>query len=80
MTGRLGKVQVERLLGVYDDDPVSALSDALRIVLGAPEASWTELLDIAPLAPARRAALLRHDQHALDALAAELNELRRLDG
>ena len=78
MTKRLGKIQVERMLGVYDDDPVAALADALRIVLGAPGASWDELIARAPIAVDRRAALLRHDQRALDALAAELNEVRTL--
>lgn len=80
MTARLGKRNVERLLATYDGDPSAALADALRIVLGMPEASWTQLLAAAPFDDTRRHALERLDQRALDALARELNELRTLDG
>lgn len=78
MTRRLRKIDVERLLAGYDDDPIEALTIALRIVLESPSASWSGLVTEAPLSSERRAALLRADQAALDALATELNELRTL--
>jgi hypothetical protein len=75
----LRKRDVEALLDRFEDDPVGALTIALRRVLGRPEATWLELLDAAPLSPERRRALAAADQDALDALARELNELRTLD-
>ena len=74
----LRKRDVEALLDRFDDDPVGALTIALRRVLGRPEATWSELLAAAPLSPDRRQALAAGDQDALDALARELNELRTL--
>ena len=74
----LRKRDVEALLDRFDDDPVGALTVALRRVLGRPEASWLELLEAAPLSPERRRALAAADEDALDALARELNELRTL--
>ena len=74
----LRKRDVEALLERFDDDPVGALTIALRKVLGRPEATWTELLDVASLSPDRRRALVEADQDALDALVRELNELRSL--
>ena len=74
----LRKRDVEALLDRFDDDPVGALTIALRRLLGRPDATWPELLDAAPLSPDRRHALASADQDALDALAGELNELRSL--
>ena len=74
----LRKRDVEALLDRYDDDPVGALTIALRRVLAQPEATWLELLDAAPVSAERRRALAAHDQDALDTLARELNELRTL--
>jgi hypothetical protein len=71
---RLGKADVEALLAAYDADPVGALTAALRLVLEQPSWSWDDL--VAALPPSRRAGLLAQDPDALDALAAELNELR----
>ncbi len=75
---RLKKRDVERLLADYDDDPVGALTTALRITLEQPDASWPALLAAAPINAGRRNLLLDDDQQELDALAAELNELRGL--
>ena len=74
----LRKRDVEALLDRFDDDPVGALTIALRRVLGRPGATWLELLEAAPVSPERRRALAADDQGALDDLARELNELRTL--
>ena len=74
----LRKRDVEALLACFDDDPVGALTVALRRVLGRPGATWLELLEAAPVSSDRRQALAAADQDALDALARELNELRTL--
>ena len=78
MSGRLAKRDVEALLREYDADPVAALTRALRVVLGRADATWVELLDLAPLTEARRRLLRTGDPAALDELAAELNEQRDL--
>jgi hypothetical protein len=75
---RLKKRDVECLLADYDADPVDALTNALRITLDQPDASWRALLAAAPITAARRQLLLDEEQHALDALVVELNELRGL--
>ena len=76
---QLRKRDAERLLNSYDIDPVAALTVALRISLDWPDASWSQLLDAAPIHDARRRLLATADQASLDALAAELNERRCLD-
>ncbi len=65
------------MLNDYDADPVGALTAALRRVLGAPDATWPELVQQAPVNQTRAAALLVGEHGALDSLAAELNELRQ---
>ena len=72
------KRNVEALLGSYDDDPVAALSAALRLVLERSGDSWPELVRAANFTETRAAALLIGEQGALDDLASELNELRDL--
>ena len=72
------KRDAERLLGSYDAAPVEALTLALRIVLAQPDATWPDLVATAGFSQTRTAALLLGDEGALDALAAELNELRTL--
>jgi hypothetical protein len=66
------------LLAGYDDDPVAALTAALRIVLEQPDGTWPELVGRAGLADTQAAALLVGEEGALDALARMLNELREL--
>jgi hypothetical protein len=81
---RLTKRDVEQLLATYDDDPVGALTVALRRLVAtadpsAPGASWPQLVAIAIDDPQRRASLLAADVDALDDLARELIERRGLD-
>jgi len=64
------------MLDSYDDDPVTALTAALRLTVEAPGATWDELLVIAPFDPARAARLRAGEVGALDELFVELNELR----
>ena len=78
---RLTKRDVETMMRGYDADPVAALTVALRRTLemaGDAAPDWADLLAAAPLPDDRREALVRGDQAALDDLAAELNEERRL--
>ncbi len=77
---RLTKHDAEALLATYDADPVSALTVALRRVLGRPGAGFDELVAEAPLPTDRQRALAARDQAALDALAGQLNEERTLPG
>lgn len=65
-------------MATYDAEPVEALAAALRTVLERPEAAWPELIAAAQIPDTRAAALLIGEERALDALAAELNELRGL--
>ena len=74
---RLGKRDVERLLADYDRNPVAALTDALRVALDRPDADWVELVE-AGFSDASARALLDQNLDALDALVANLNELRDL--
>lgn len=76
---RLTKAEVVALLESYDAGPIPALTAALASLLDRPGEQWPALVAAAPFSPARRAALLREEPDALDALAAELNEVRRLD-
>jgi hypothetical protein len=75
---RLTKRAVETLLQDFDDDPVGALTTALRIVLDRPDDDFDALIAHADLDEQRRQHLLRRDWDALDELAAELNERRTL--
>ena len=63
---------------MYDDDPVAALTSALRRVLDQPDATWPELVASAGFSDTRTAALLIAEEGALDELAREMNELREL--
>ena len=74
---RLNKAEAVALLDGYDTSPQGALTVALRIVLGRPDATWAELLAHEALAD-RRGELASGDRTAMDDLAAELNELRTL--
>ena len=95
---RLTKRDVEDLLERYDEDPIGALSAALRRVLGdGPDrddptasttpptggppderAAWASVVRSVGFDRDRETALLAGDHAALDALAAELNELRTI--
>jgi hypothetical protein len=76
---RLSKRQAEELLASYDDDPESALTAALRRVLGRPDLGFDALVADAGLSAERAAALTARHLSALDALARELNEQRTVD-
>ena len=78
MERALRKRDVEALLAGYDDDSVGALTIALRRVLDRHDASFAELVVAGGFDESRQGALLARDVGALDALAAELNERRRL--
>lgn len=73
---RLKKADAAALLDRYDDDPVAALTAALRVALDRPDLDWTALVKLAGFSCARRIRLQGNDPVALDELAAELNELR----
>lgn len=70
----LGKADAERLMNEYDEDPVGALTTALRIVTGRPYASWETLVAMLP----DRARLASLETSSLDRLAAEMNETRTI--
>lgn len=76
----LTKRDVEQLLADYDDDPMAALTVALRRTLDAPAADWATLLDMSGFELETLEHLRAGDLMALDALAAELNERRHLRG
>lgn len=73
---RLRKAEAEALLADYDDDPVAALTAALRAALDEPGAGWEALVRRLP--PSWHTPLLGRSPEALDALAAELNETRAI--
>jgi hypothetical protein len=75
---RLGKRHVEQLLDRIDSDPEAALTEALRVVLGRPDASWPQLVAAAPLTDEERHRLLDDEVAARDALTARLVEQRTL--
>ena len=71
---RLTKRDVEQLLATYDEDPVGALTIALRRVVADRDAStsgasWPQVVVLAVDDPVRRARLLARDVSALDELA-----------
>jgi hypothetical protein len=74
--GVLRKSDVERMLTAYDDDPVGALTAAMRLVFDAPDLGWTELVKVADFTCATRIRLQAGEPAALDALVRELNETR----
>ena len=70
----LKKREVEALMSEFDTHPIDALTKALRVVLGFPNATWEHL--VMHLPQSRREALERGDTDAFDLLAAEMNETR----
>jgi hypothetical protein len=73
---RLSKRDVEMLMARFDEDPYGALSNALRIALGRPNASFETLVRLAPIDPAWRGDAIAGHVAALDRLAGLLNETR----
>jgi len=72
----LRKSDVERMFALYDDDPVGALTVAMRIALDAPDLDWTALVKAANFTCAKRIRLQAGEAATLDELARELNETR----
>ena len=74
----LTKRDAEDLMNNYDADPQQALTKALRIVTGMPNASWRSL--VAQVSPdlEHRELLYGADQSSLDKLAQHLNERRSI--
>jgi hypothetical protein len=74
----LTKRDVENLMNNYDDNPQEALTHALRIATGTPNASWKTLIDLC-FADTQQSELLQTlDQQSLDQLVRQLNEGRTL--
>lgn len=77
--GTLSDLDVERLRQDYPADPVAALTNALRAVLGMPDSEMAALTKAADFTCDRRIRLSALDQTTLDEVAAGLGRLRTLD-
>ena len=74
----LTKRDVEDLMNNFDDNPQQALTHALRIVTGMPNASWRSLVAQVSQDLEHRELLYDSNQSSLDKLAQQLNERRTL--
>jgi len=74
----LTKRDAEELMNSYDANPLQALTHALRIVTGMPNASWNSLIAQVSTDLKQRKLLYAFDQQCLDQLAQGLNESRTL--
>lgn len=72
----LTKRDAETLLDQYDKQPVTAVTNSLRKVLGMPHASWHTLIERIEREPTKRALLLAYHESSLDQLVSLLNETR----
>ena len=72
----LTKRDVEVLMNSYDANPQQALTHALRVVTGMPNATWKSLVAQVSTALEHRELLYSADQSCLDQLAEQLNERR----
>jgi len=75
----LSDLDVERLRHDYPTDPVAALTNALRTLLGVPDGEMAALTKAADFTCDRRIRLSALDQVTLDEVAAGLGRLRTLD-
>lgn len=73
---KLTKNDVEKLLLDYDKNPISSITNVLRIVLGKTFCQWPDLIAALPIDADRQRLLLTEDSQHLDHLMQELNELR----
>lgn len=73
---RLTKSDVEALMNALEEQPVEALTRALRLTLGRPHSTFETLVNLAPLDDDRRRRLLAMQPTSLDELAMHLNECR----
>jgi len=74
----LSKRNTENLMNNYDINPQQALTHALRIATGMPNASWKTLIDLCFTDKQQSELLQTLDQQSLDQLARQLNERRTL--
>ena len=72
--GTLSDLDVERLRHDYPTDPVAALTNALRTLLGVPDGEMAALTKAADFTCDRRIRLSALDQVTLDEVAAGLTE------
>lgn len=77
--GTLSDLDVERLSQDYPTDPVAALTNALRALLGMPDGEMAALTKAADFTCDRRIRLSALDQETLDEVATGLGRLRTLD-
>jgi hypothetical protein len=74
----LSKRDAENLMNNYDINSQQALTLALRIATGIPNASWRTLIDLCFTDKQQSELLQTLDQQSLDQLARQLNERRTL--
>jgi hypothetical protein len=74
----LSKRDAENLINSYDINPQQALTKALRIATGMPNASWKTLIDLCFTDTQQSELLQTLDQQSLDLLVRQLNEQRTL--
>ena len=74
----LSKRDAENLMNNYDINPQQALTHALRIAIGMPNASWKTLIDLSFTDTQQSELLQTLDQQSLDQLVRQLNEGRTL--
>ncbi len=72
----LSKKDAEHLMNNYDANPQQALTHALRITTGMPNASWKSLIDSSFTDKQQSQLLHALDQQSLDQLLQRLNERR----
>ena len=77
--GTLSDLDVERLRQDYPNDPVAALTNALRALLVMPDGEMAALTKAADFTCDRRIRLSALDQATLDEVASGLGRLRTLD-
>ena len=74
----LSKSNAEYLMNNYDTNPQRALTHALRITTGMPNASWKSLIDSCFTDKQQSGLLHALDQQSLDQLLQHLNERRTI--
>jgi hypothetical protein len=74
----LSKKDAEHLMNNYDVNPQQALTHALRITTGMPNASWKSLIDSSFTDKQQSRPLHALDQQSLDQLLQRLNERRTI--
>ena len=75
---KLTKVEVERMLNTYDEDPVGTLTLAISLTSEVASQSWTDLVGNLGFDIHRTQSLRERDTEALDELLKSLVENRSL--